>query len=100
MITQPFSPKYGSTRSLTPAAGSAQIVLDADKQSRQVRIANTGANVAYVRISADAAPVATSADYPVLPNSITVISKDPQHDRIAHISAAGTTLLVTLGEGF
>lgn len=96
---QPFFPKAGSTQTVTPAAASANLVVDADKLSRQVRICNTGASIAYVRIGLGA-QVATTADYPVLSGNITVISKDPAHDNLAHISAAGTTLAISLGEGF
>jgi len=103
MIVQPFSPKYGSTQTLTPGAASAQVTIDRDKQSRQVRIWNSGANVAQIKIgsSANGGTVTASAvDHFIPPNSISLITKDPQHDILAHISALGTTLVLNLGEGF
>lgn len=103
MITQPFAPKYGSTQTLTPGAASAQVTIDRDKQSRQVCIWNSGANVAFVRIgsSLNGALTASATDHFIPPSAIpTIITKDPQHDMLAHISATGTTLLVNLGEGF
>lgn len=104
MIVQPFSPKYGSTQTFTPgAASSAPITIDRDKQSRQVRIWNSGANVAYVKIGSSSnggTAAATTADHFLPPNSISIITKDPQQDILAHISPAGTTLVLNLGEGF
>lgn len=98
-VKQPFNPVYGSTQTLTPAAGSANVVIDERKESKNLRIVNTGANVAFVRLGAGA-QVATAADFPIAAGDTAVITKDQSHDNLAHISAAGTTLLVTRGEGW
>ena len=98
----PFQPVNGSTIIVTPAAGSANspILL----KSQQVRILNTGANIAYIRtygsLDLATAAVATTADYPIASGQASVISKGVEHDRIAYISAAGTTLQITPGDGW
>ena len=96
--TQPFNPRYGSTQSLTPGAGSASVVIDTQQASKQVRIANTGSSTAYVRIGSGT-QTATAADYPVPAGNVSIITKDQSHDQLAHIGA-GAALLVTLGEGW
>lgn len=101
MIKQPFFPNYGTNQVVTPAAASAAI--DINKTSRQVRIVNTGANIAYVQTynSLDnATHVATTADFPIAAGMAATISKDTSHDKLCHISAAGTTLQIMTGEGF
>jgi hypothetical protein len=98
-VKQPFNPRYGATQPVTAGAASANVTIDAQCTSKQLRICNTGTGLAYIRVGAGA-QVATAADYPVPPNNITIITKDQQHDSLAYISAAGTTLLITPGEGF
>lgn len=101
MTNQPFAPAYGTNLVLTPAvASSAAVALDLGKTNRQVRITNTGANIAYVRIGPADLPAATTADFPIPPGMSFTITKDPQHTHIRHISAAGSTLQVMLGEGY
>lgn len=98
---QPFSPAYGSGQSVAPAATSASVQINAS--NNQVRIVNTGAAIAFVRTFSQAsqpATVATAADMPIPPNMAVTITKDLSHDRLAHISAAGTTLQVITGEGW
>lgn len=101
MLISPFQPKYGSTLIVTPGIASAASSIDA--QSKQVSLINTGGNIAYVRIYSSLttpAPTASTADYPIASGSGTVISKGDGEDRIAYISAIGTTLQITVGEGF
>ena len=97
--TQPFDPAYGTTQNLTATGTSASATIDARKTCKQVRILNTGANICYVRISTGAT-TATTADYPVAAGQCSVITKFQEHDVMAYISAAGTTISVTLGEGW
>lgn len=101
MIIQPFMPKYNSNQVVTPGAASAAITID--KDNRQVRIVNTGANIAYIQTysSADnATHTATTADFAIPAGMAATITKDTSHDRLAHISAAGTTLQIMTGDGF
>jgi len=102
---QPFAPDLGSTQQLAPAAGSANVAIR--KDANQVRIWNSGAAKCYVRTyssvsAADKASLAnaTVADMPIPPGVITTFTKSQEHDRLAHISATGTTIEVTTGEGF
>lgn len=101
MIIQPFFPKYNSNQIVTPGAASAAITIDGD--NRQVRIVNTGANIAYVQTCSsrdNATHVASTADFPIPGGMAATITKDTSHDRLAHISAAGTTLNIMTGDGF
>lgn len=97
MIRAPFQPNATKGQTVTPAAGSAQITIG--QGNKNICFTNLGAAVCYVRTGAGTI-AATTADYPVLPNSQIVLSKDDQHDSVAYISAAGTTLHVIAGEGW
>jgi hypothetical protein len=99
-IKQPFSPQYGSNQVLTAGATSAKVNIN--KDSKQVRVVNTGANKGYIRIydSSNDDPAATTADCPVAAGAAVVVTKGGNQDSIAYISATGTTLEVMTGEGF
>lgn len=99
-IKQPFYPHYGSNQVVLPAAASATITIDAD--NKQLRVVNNGANIGYFRTfsSLSGALSATTADCPIASGKDIVITKDSTHDRLAYISAAGTTFQVMTGEGF
>lgn len=98
---QPFAPSYGSTQTLT--AGAASLSTPLNPRASNVRIVNAGANVAFVRIG-DGAQTATTADFPVMPGQAATITKpigstgtNPQE--MGYISALGSTLYVTTGQG-
>lgn len=94
----PFSPKYGSGQNVTASGTSASITLA--KGTKQVRVCNTGStNPAQVRVG-NGAQTATAADFHLPAGAIEVITKNEDDDTLAYISAAGTTLNVTLGEGW
>lgn len=97
---QPFSPHYGTNQVLSAAAGAA--IANLDPVDKSVRIINTGANKAYIRIynSAGTVGVASVADFPVLPGASSTITKADGHDRMSYQSTAGTTLEVCTGEGW
>lgn len=104
MDLRPFNPSYGQNQVVTPAAASAAINVRAD--DTQVRICNSGAAIGYFRtfssLAAAAVPalgVATVADCPVLAGQTLIVTKDMSHDRLAHISATGTTFQVMTGDG-
>lgn len=101
MIKQPFMPAYGTNQVLSAAAASANATIN--KDNRQVRIVNTGANIAYVQTysSADQPGTAASiADFPIAGGQASTITKDTKHDTLAYISAAGTSLQVMTGDGY
>lgn len=97
---QPFSPHYGTNQILTAAAGA--LVANIDPVDKNVRIVNTGSNIAYIRIyaSTTTAQVATTADFPIPAGVISIITKADGQDRMSYISATGTTLQVMSGEGW
>lgn len=99
MIHQPFFPHYGSNQVLAAGAASASSVIS--HQAKQLRVANTGANIGYFRTydSSGGAQSATTADYPVAPGAVATVSKQG-HNAVAVISALGTTLQVMAGEGY
>lgn len=99
-VLSPFNPQYGSNQVLTPSASSATVAIN--KACKQVRILNTGANIAYVRVYDNSAgtQAATTADCPIAAGMSTTLTKDEAHNALAHISAAGTTLQVMTGEGW
>lgn len=95
-----FMPKYGSTQTASPGAGSGTLTIG--KGNKTLRVKNTGAtNPMFFRtgVAADAAVTATAADVPVYPGEVVYIEKPQDHDTLAHISAAGTTMTVMAGEG-
>jgi hypothetical protein len=99
-INSNFRPQYGSTQSVSPAAASAQVTIG--KGSKTMRVKNTGAtNPMFFRIgsSANGTVTATAADMPVYPGEVVYVAKDESFDVLAHISAAGTTAVITQGDG-
>ena|SRR5690242_20688997 len=99
-VKQPFNPQYGSNQVLTAAASSASASIDPN--CKQLRVVNTGANKAYFRIynSGDGSQNATTADFAIMPNMASTITKFQDHNAIAYISASGTTIEIMTGEGF
>lgn len=102
-VMQPFSPKPGSNVPFTLAAATPLIVVMA-KSNNQVRIMNLSANVIHVRdyssTMTGTPPVASTADYPIAPNSAGVYTKALGHDTLSLYSTAGATGHATLGEGW
>lgn len=96
-IRAPFNPRKGGNQSVTAAAASASVTVDA--QAKSVRVVNTGAtNIAYVRIGTGA-QTASATDTPIRANSEIILSKGDGENTVAYISAAGTTLEIQTGEG-
>lgn len=100
-----FRPAYGTGASVSPAASSAAVSLTAAQRNcRTVRVRNTGTtNIGFFRLgnseSGTVTIAATSADMPVSPGETVYVEKDIDHDRLAHISASGTTFQYIFGEG-
>lgn len=91
-----FDPARGSNQIVTPAAASASVSVN--PLNKSVRLANSGSNICHVRIGAGA-QTATTADTPVLSGQTVIFTKGDGPDTVAYISAAGTTLHITTGEG-
>lgn len=100
MIIQPFFPQYGSNQVLT--ASSSPQHTGINKDSKQLRVVNTGANKGYFRTydSTGGAQAATAADCPVAAGAAITVTKSATHDSMAYFSATGTTLEAMTGEGF
>lgn len=97
---QPFNPKYGSTQTLTANSSSQSATIDEAKSCKQVRIVNPSAGaLAYIRIGSGT-QTAAATDLPIEAGNIVTVTKAQDHDTIGYISASGTTLRVTLGEGW
>lgn len=97
-IQEPFSPLYGSGVTVSAIATSANMVVDSSANS--VCITNTGSAIAYIKTSVVNTATATTADYPILPYSQAIITKQTGQGVLAYISAEGTTLHVMIGAGF
>jgi hypothetical protein len=95
-IDYAFNPTYGSTQTLTAGVASSSATLQPG--TKNIRVANTGANIAYFRIGKGSV-TATTSDCFILPNTIEIFTKDNDDSVFAHISPAGSTLVITLGEG-
>lgn len=95
-VRAPFQPRAGSNVVASPGASSASITIDA--QAKSVRLVNVGANICHVRIGVGS-QTATTADMPVRAGAEIVVSKGDGENTLAHISAAGTTLHIQVGEG-
>lgn len=93
----PFYPRYTKALQLTPAAVSAQVTIPAG--SKQMILTNTGANEAFIRVGSGTF-TATVNDYLVMAGTQISLSKLEDHDQLAHMSPAGTSLHVIFGEGF
>lgn len=99
--TQPFNPKWGSNQLLTANSGSQMATVNG--QTKQIHIENTGTtNPVYVRTGqiVNGTVTATTADFRVSPGTVEVITKPQDDNRLAYISAAGTTFEIIEGEGW
>ena len=97
-VRGPFNGISGANQLVTAAAatpGSVTLL----KESKSVRIVNSGTGLCHVRVGEDA-QTATTADIPVLPSSSVVIGKDDVQLTVAYFSTAGTDLHVQPGEGW
>lgn len=97
---QPFNPRWGSNQIVSPAAGSASITVGG--QTKQIHIENTGTNPMSIRTgnSANGTVTATTADFRISPGTVEVITKPQDDDKVAYISASGTTAEIIEGEGW
>lgn len=100
MLKQPFSPAYQQTQAVS--VGTTSTLIGIDPLAKQVRIANPNAFWVFVRISSTATDAAaTLTDYPIMPNSSEVITKNDTFGALALITPTGTgTVYVTPGEGY
>jgi hypothetical protein len=95
---QPFAPSYGRTQIVTAGASSASISIGLGVKN--LMILNTGANIGYIRVGVGA-QTATTADFPIRNGANPIsITKAEEADTLAYISAAGTTFIITPGEGW
>ncbi|VVE59461.1 hypothetical protein PIN31009_05544 [Pandoraea iniqua] len=101
MVKQPFSPAYGQTQTVTVSSTPTPITVD--PLAKQVMFTNANAFIVFVRCYDVANPVAaTVKDYPILPNSKEVITKNGTFGGISLLSTLVNTgpVLVTPGEGY
>lgn len=96
-VLDTFAPSYGKGVTVTPGVASATTTVGVG--SKSLTLTNVGSNICYVRVGSSGI-TASTADYPVLAGTQVSISKAQDHDTLAHISAAGTTLHIIPGEGW
>ncbi len=100
-VLQPFNPRWGSNQLLTATGTSAAATVGGKVKS--IHIENTGtSNPVYVRTGqiVNGTVVATTADFRISPGTVEVFTKPEDDDRLAYISASGTTLEIIEGEGW
>lgn len=83
-----FQPAYLAGVTVTPNTSSQSITLGFTSES--LVFTNLGATVVYVRAGTSTSGTpATTACYPVLPNSQITIGKDQDDDTVSFISPGG-----------
>jgi hypothetical protein len=93
-----FTPAYGKGITVAPTASSA--TSEVGDGYKQLCLTNLGSVVCYVRPVTSSGD-ATTADYPILPNVQTVITKDKYSDKVSYITSSGTgSLHIIAGDGF
>ena len=100
MEARPFGPQFGSNQVVTLVAGVAQMrTLSSD--STAIRVLNSGSGDLYIRAysSQSGAPVASTADYPILSGMVSTLTIGAAFDRISMLSTSGTTAQVMTGQG-
>jgi len=96
--TSPFAPGYGHGAVRVATAVSANALIDVASQT--LCLTNLGANVCYIKLSESSTDTASTADYPIPGGCQVSITKNRDFNRIAYISADGTSIHVLPGEGF
>jgi len=98
-IQAPFGPHYGSGVTVAPSGTSASSARGLGSKSLVITNLSTTV-VSYVRTGQGAA-TATTADYPILPNTQIVLSKPQDHDTVAYVTGGSTgSLHIMAGEGY
>lgn len=91
-----FEPYLSGPIEVSPDGTSDTIAIPID--ARQLRLHNTGANICYVAVG-NVPLTASTASVAVPAGEIVTIRKAIGHDLAAFISASGTTLEITPGNG-
>jgi hypothetical protein len=94
-----FEPSYTRGITVTPTTASASSAIGVG--SKALVFTNLSASViAYVRVG-NAGITASTADYPLLPNSQISVSKCTDDTHVAYITASGTgSVHIIPGEGY
>lgn len=96
MNVQSFSP--GATKTLTVTSTSSSVSFTGgDIQSSQIRIANAGSVVMFVRWGVGA-QTAVATDTPILAGTVEIFNKG-NSDTVAAIGSTSGSMYVTAGEG-
>ena len=96
--TDSFSPSYGHGVTVAPTTSSASSTFSGGELN--VVITNLSSTVvSYVRVG-EGAQTATTADYPVLPNTQVSLSKARFEGTVAYVTGSGTgSLHIIPGRG-
>lgn len=97
----PFTPAYGYGVTASASTSNGITLIPRSKGLKQLVLTNLGSDTVYVRPVVGNSGTATTADYPILPNSQVVITKDSAADHVAHLAALSTSSVhIIAGEGF
>jgi hypothetical protein len=94
-----FNPSYTSGITVSPTTSSASSTIGLG--SKALVLTNLSASVlAYVRVGKSGI-TASTADYPLLPNSQISVSKEQDDTTVAYITSSGTgSIHILPGEGY
>jgi len=94
-----FNPAYGTGTTVAPGVASASSTIGVG--SKALVITNLSTTVlSYIRVGTGST-TATTADYPVLPNTQIVVSKAQDQNTVAYIApAGGGSIHILAGEGY
>jgi hypothetical protein len=94
-----FNPAYGTGITVAPTGTSASSTIGVG--SKSLVITNLSTTVlSYIRVGTGST-TATTADYPVLPNTQIVVSKAQDQNTVAYIApAGGGSIHILAGEGY
>lgn len=97
-LTYAFQPAYGTGGSASTGASSAEISIGSGQKS--IKITNSDStNGAFVKVG-NSGISATSADLWVAPGETVVLTKEQDHDTLAHLQSVGSVdIYYILGEG-
>lgn len=98
-----FSPKVGSTVSMSVTSVSSAVAIACDINNHNVLLTNQGTGPVFARVvqSSGANGTATLADLPVLPNDRVIINAPYQANYLCAVcpTSYSATLYATLGIG-
>jgi hypothetical protein len=97
-MMQPFRPVANGTLTLSATTSSSRVQVSAVAVPQEYRIYNAGTVAVFIEDGNSAVTANTTADVPIAPGAIEVLTLAGTH--VAGITASGTaTIYITPGDG-